>query len=211
MGFFRSLLILLGVFFSCLALLVPFLALDVPLAGEAWVIQSISELHRNFRLVPTLNGIPLHGPNPLMTVLFSLLPVADIAALRLVNILFGCLAALAVFSFSTSQWNVRSGVFSALITMTSWGFIASHATLNLTAVPAVLAVISFLLFAQVYLKGQAPGGICPPTFSQARQPPWAAGSLGFSSSASSCSSSLISRPRGSSPSSLLTESCSSRS
>lgn len=164
MGFFRSLLILLGVFFSCLALLVPFLALDVPLAGEAWVIQSISELHRNFRLVPTLNGIPLHGPNPLMTVLFSLLPVADIAALRLVNILFGCLAALAVFSFSTSQWNVRSGVFSALITMTSWGFIASHATLNLTAVPAVLAVISFLLFAQVYLKGQGARWYLPSYF-----------------------------------------------
>ncbi len=164
MGFFRSLLILLGVFFSCLALLVPFLALDVPLAGEVWVLQAIGELHRDFRLVPTLNGVSLYGPNPLMPVLFSLLPLTGIVALRLVDILFGCLAALAVFSFCTSQWDLRSGIVSALITMTSWGFIASHATLNLTAAPAALAVISFLLFAQVYLKGQGARWYLPSYF-----------------------------------------------
>lgn len=163
-GFFRSLLILLGVFFSCLALLIPFLALDVPLTGEVWILESITELHRNFRLVPTLNGVSLSGPNPLMPVLFSLLPLTDVAALRLVNILFGCLAALAVFFFCTSQWGARSGIASALITMTSWGFIASHATLNLTAVPAALAVISFLLFAQVYLKGQGARWYLPSYF-----------------------------------------------
>lgn len=164
MGIFRSLLILLGVFFSCLALLIPFLVLDAPLAGEAWIFQTITELHRNFRLVPTLNGISLHGPNPLMPVLFSLLPLTGIAVLRLVDILLGCLVSLAVFSFCTSQWDSRSGILASLITMTSWGFIASHATLNLTAVPAALAVISFLLFAQVYLKNQGARWYLPSYF-----------------------------------------------
>lgn len=163
-GIFRSLLILLGVFFSCLALLVPFLSLEAPLAGEAWILQTIGELHRNFRLVPTLNGVSLHGPNPLMPVLLSLLPLTDIVTLRLVDILLGCLAALAVFSFCASQWGVKSGIVSSLITMTSWGFIASHATLNLTAAPAVLAVISFLLFAQVYLKDQGARWYLPSYF-----------------------------------------------
>ena len=73
MGFFRSLMIILGVFFSCLALLVPFLAVDVPLAREAWLFQTIGELHREFRLVPTLNGVPLDGPNVLMPVIFFIL------------------------------------------------------------------------------------------------------------------------------------------
>ncbi|HQO81921.1 MAG TPA: hypothetical protein PKW48_12755, partial [Deltaproteobacteria bacterium] len=102
MGFFRSLMIILGVFFSCLALLVPFLAVDVPLAREAWLFQTIGELHREFRLVPTLNGVPLDGPNVLMPVIFSLLPFSDVLSLRLADILLGCLVAMGVFSFCTS-------------------------------------------------------------------------------------------------------------
>lgn len=145
-------MILLGVFFSCLALLIPFLAIDVPLAGEAWLLQSINELHHEFRLVPTLGGVPLSGPNVLMPVLFSLFPFSDIFSLRLVNILLGCVVALSVFSFCTSLWDSRSGIIASLITMTSWGFIAGHATLNPTVVPASLVILSFLLFTQVYLK-----------------------------------------------------------
>ncbi|HPX51244.1 MAG: hypothetical protein WBL38_09725 [Desulfomonilia bacterium] len=152
MGFFRSLMIILGVFFSCLALLVPFLAVDVPLAREAWLFQTIGELHREFRLVPTLNGVPLDGPNVLMPVIFSLLPFSDVLSLRLADILLGCLVAMGVFSFCTSLWDSRSGILASLITITSWGFIASHATLNPTALPASLAILAFLLFAQVYIK-----------------------------------------------------------
>ena len=145
-------MIFLGVFVSCLALLVPFLALDVPLAGEAWILQTIGELHRNPGLVPTLNGVPLAGPNPLAQVLLSLLPAADLTALRIVGILLGCLVSLSIFSFCTSLWDARSGILAALVTMTSWGFITGHATLNATVVPASLAILAFLLFAQIYLK-----------------------------------------------------------
>lgn len=156
MGPVRSLMILLGVLVSCLALLVPFLALEVPLQGEAWMLQAIGELHRNPGLIPTLNGVPLDGPNPLVQATLSLLPAVDLAALRMVGILLGCLVSLSVFLFCASLWDARSGILAALVTMTSWGFIAGHALLNPTVVPASLAILAFLLFAEIYLKEHGP-------------------------------------------------------
>jgi len=62
----------MGVFFFVLALLAPFLTIDVPWAGEVWLFQSIQELSRSFGPVPTLNGAPFTGPGrrglpPLLT------------------------------------------------------------------------------------------------------------------------------------------------
>jgi len=146
-------MILLGVFFSCLALLVPFITIEIPWGNEVWFFQSIAELQKSFHLAPTLNGMNFAGPNPIAATVLSLLPMTDLLSFRVVSVLLGCLVSLSVFVFCASLWDNRSGVFSALFTMTSWGFVVSFGTIGPTVIPASIAVLSFLLFAQIYLKG----------------------------------------------------------
>ncbi|HNY64391.1 MAG TPA: hypothetical protein PKM41_03065 [Deltaproteobacteria bacterium] len=148
----RSFVVLMGVFFFVLALLAPFLTIDVPWAGEVWLFQSIQELSRSFGPVPTLNGAPFTGPDPLVPVLLSTLPFPDLMSLRITGIMLGSLVALGVFIFCSSLWDLSSGVCSALFTMATWGFIATYGTLNPEALPVSLTVLAFLLFSQIYLK-----------------------------------------------------------
>ena len=147
----RSCIVLLGVFFSALALLAPFLTVPAPWGAEVWFFPSVRELGLGLKLAPTLNGMPFTGPGPLAAVLLSLLPFSDLMALRLLNMLLGCLVCMSVFVFCSSLWDIKSGVCSALFTMTTWGFAATFGHLGPSALPACLAVISFLLFAQIYL------------------------------------------------------------
>lgn len=145
-------MILLGVFFSCFALLAPFLSIEIPWGSEIWLFQSIIELQKSFHLAPSLNGIPFTGPNPMVATVLSLLPLADLLSLRIVSILLGCLVSLGVFIFCASLWDNRSGVFSSFFTMTSWGFIVNSGMISPTVIPAGITILSFLLFAQIYLK-----------------------------------------------------------
>ncbi|HOW99668.1 MAG TPA: hypothetical protein PK545_03525, partial [Deltaproteobacteria bacterium] len=78
----RSCIVLLGVFFSALALLAPFLTVPAPWGAEVWFFPSVRELGRGFQLAPTLNGMPFTGPGPLAAVLLSLLPFSDLMSLR---------------------------------------------------------------------------------------------------------------------------------
>jgi hypothetical protein len=148
----RSFAVLLGVFFSTLALLAPFLSINVPWGAEVWFFQSIQELSRSFHLSPTLNGMPFIGPDPLVPVLLSTLPFSDLMSLRLVGILLGSLVCLSVFVFCSSLWDLKAGICSALFTMTTWGFVVTFGSLNPSAIPACFTVIAFLLFSQIYLK-----------------------------------------------------------
>lgn len=145
-------MILLGVFFSCLALLAPFLSIEIPWGSEVWLFQSIQELEKSFHLAPSLNGIPFSGPNPLVATFLSLLPFTDLLSLRIVSILLGCMVSLGVFIFCASLWDNRSGVFSSLIAMTSWGFVVNFGMISPTVIPASITILSFLLFSQIYLK-----------------------------------------------------------
>ncbi len=152
----RTFMILLGVFFACIGILAPYLSIDIPWGSEVWLIQAVSELNGHFRLAPTLNGFPFTGPNPLVSVVLSLLPLPELMTLRLVSIMMGCLVALGVFMFCSSIWDDRSGIYASLFTMTSWGFIAGFGNINPTAIPAGLTILAFLLFSQIYLKEQNP-------------------------------------------------------
>jgi len=144
-------MILLAVFFSCLAMLAPFLSIDIPWGSEVWVYQAVRELNRGFHLAPLLNGYTFNGPNPLVPVILSLLPFSDLMSLRIVCMLAGGLVSLSVFVFAASLWGNRAGFWSALFTMTSLGFVAGFASLNTTAIPSSIAIVAFLLFAQIYL------------------------------------------------------------
>jgi hypothetical protein len=148
----RSFAVLLGVFFATLALLAPFLSIDIPWGAEVWFFQSIQELSHGFHLSPTLNGMPFTGPDPLVPVLFSLLPFSDFLSLKVLSILLGCLVSLGVFTFCSSLWDLKSGACSALFTITTWGFVSTFGTLNPAALPACLSILAYLLFSQIYLK-----------------------------------------------------------
>jgi hypothetical protein len=152
----RSFLVLLGIFFSCLVLLAPFLTVSEPWGNEIWLLEAIQELNQSFHLVPTLNGVPYTGPGPLTVQLLSLLPFHDLFTLRIVSVLLGCLTALCVLVFCVSLWGRKTGIYSALLTITSLGFILTCATINMTVIPASMTILSFLLFTQVYLKETNP-------------------------------------------------------
>jgi hypothetical protein len=149
-------MILLGVFFACTGILAPYLSIDIPWGSEVWLVQAVSELNGHFTLAPTLNGFPFTGPNPMVSVLLSLMPFPELMTLRMVSMAMGCLSALGVFMFCSSIWDNRTGVIASLFTMTSWGFIAGFGNINPTAIPAGLVILAFLLFSQIYLKEQNP-------------------------------------------------------
>ncbi|MRR39290.1 hypothetical protein EG829_32530, partial [bacterium] len=74
----RTFMILLGVFFACMGILAPYLSIDIPWGSEVWLLQAVSELNGHFSLAPKLNGFPFTGPNPLVSVLLSLLPLPEL-------------------------------------------------------------------------------------------------------------------------------------
>lgn len=152
----RSFLVLLGIFFSCLVLLAPFLTLSEPWGNEIWLFEALQELRGALLLVPTLNGVPYTGPSPLTVLFLSLLPFHDLLTLRIVSILLGCLTALSVLVFCDSLWGRKAGLYSALLTITSLGFILTFSTINTTVIPASMTILSFLLFSQIYLKEASP-------------------------------------------------------
>ena len=156
MRIIQSFLVLLGIFLSCLVLLAPFLTIGNPWGNEIWLFEAVQEMNRGLRLVPTLNGVPYTGPSPLTVLMLSLLPFHDLFALRIVSVLLGCLTALCVLVFCVSLWGRRAGVYSALLTITSVGFIASFAAIGTVALPACMTVLAFLLFSQIYLKEANP-------------------------------------------------------
>ncbi len=151
-GFFRLILILL---FTA-AILLPLTTATLPLSGEAWLLQSVRELHQHFTLVPTLNGLELPDKNPLNILLLSAIPSDNIILLRLLNLGCGCLLAAGVFIFCAAVFNVTTATLAALLTATSAGFIMLYGTLNIYAAPLTLALLAYLAFTHAYLRGTHP-------------------------------------------------------
>jgi hypothetical protein len=149
----QAFILVLGVVVCGLILLSP-LALDtVPWSSEIWLFQTIQDMHKGLHLVPELNGLPLVGQNPVNIILLSLSPWADMFSLRLISILMGCAVAACVCIFSLNLWDMKTAAISALITLTSLGFILTYSTLNTAIIPGSICILAFLLFSLVYLKG----------------------------------------------------------
>lgn len=143
-------------FFSCLVLLAPFLTVSEPWGSEIWLLEAVQELKGSLHLVPTLNGIPYAGPGQLTVLLLSLLPFHDLFSLRIVSLLLGGLTGLSVLVFCDSLWGRKAGVYSALLTITSLGFILACSSVNAIVIPASMTILAFLLFSQIYLKDANP-------------------------------------------------------
>lgn len=133
------------------AMLTPLCLQELPAPQEAWVIQSVSELHDAFQLVPTLNGQPLSGHNPLSLLLLSTIPSDNPAALRLMSLALGLLLCYGVFVYCRRLYGA-SGLLAVAVLASSLGFLKVYGTANLTALPATLAVLAFLVFSRAYLN-----------------------------------------------------------
>ena len=138
----------------CLAVLAPGVLLDTPRPQEAWVLQSIHELHAGLSVVPTLNGAPLREANPLGMHFLALMPSNDILWLRLLPAALGCLLAGVAFAYTASFWGLKAGAVSFVVCATSLGLIETGSSLNPAILPCLLTVAAFLLFASCYLKGR---------------------------------------------------------
>ncbi len=152
MKFFRALFFVLGVVVCGIILLSPLALGPVPGSREIWLFQAIRDMHAGLHLVPTLNGLPLTGQNPIAVLLFSLVPFSDIVSLRLASILLGCAVAAGTGIYALLLWDMKSAAISALLTLTSLGFILTFGTLNVAVIPASMCILSFLLFSLIYIK-----------------------------------------------------------
>ena len=152
MRIFQAIGILLGVILCVLILLAPLAFEPAPWSSEIWLFQTIKEMHAVGHIIPWLNRLPLIGPNPVNILVLSLSPVSDIFSLRLISILAGCILAAGVCLFSLSLWDRKSAAISTLLTITSFGFVLTNATLNTAVVPCSLTILAFLLFSLIYLK-----------------------------------------------------------
>ncbi len=135
-----------------LLLLTPYMILAWPLAQETWVLQTIRELHAGLGLIPTLNGLPLGGQNPLNLLLFSAIPSDSIFWLRSLSLLLAYVTIIAVFGYGRKIWNSKAGAYAALFTVSSLGMLAAGGSLNLQIMPAAFAILAYLLFSQAYLR-----------------------------------------------------------
>ena len=149
---FRSVLTGGGVCLAALVLIIPFMLFGQTTSQEIWIMQAMQEMRQHFQLVPRLNGTVLPGQNPLQIMLLSFLPTSTALA-RLVMILVGLAVAAAVYLYAHILWGRRAGVYAALFTASSIGFLKGFGLLNTAAVPCAFFIWAFLIFSLVYLKG----------------------------------------------------------
>jgi len=157
----QAIALLIGVILCCLVLLCPLAIEPAPLSGEIWLYQAIMNMHKGLHLVPSLNGLPIIGENPVNIILLALPGLTDIFSLRFINILFGCIVVSAVFLMSISLWDIKSGLVSGALTMTSLGFILTHSTINTWFIPCSLSIIAFAVFSVAYIKESPPWRYIP--------------------------------------------------
>jgi len=148
----QSIALLICVILCSLILLSPLAIEPVPWRGEIWLYQAIVDMHKGLSLVPSLNGLPIIGQNPVNILLLSLPGLFDILSLRLMSILMGCIVVSVVFFVSYSLWDLKSALISSILTLTSLGFILTHSTINTSLIPCSLSIIAFSLFSVVYIK-----------------------------------------------------------
>jgi len=149
---FQAIGLLFGVIFCVFTLLIPLAFEPAPWSSEIWLFQTIQEMHAGGHLTPWLNRLPLIGPNPINILALSVSPFSDIFSLRLISILAGCMLAAGVCLFSLSLWGGKSAAVSTLLTITSYGFILTSSTLNMSVVPCSLTILAFLIFSLIYIK-----------------------------------------------------------
>lgn len=157
----QSIALLFGIILCSLILLCPPAIVPAPLSGEIWLYQAIVDLHKGLHLVPSLNGLPIIGENPVNIILLALPGFTDIFSLRLVSLLFGCIVVSAVFLMSTALWDMKSGLVSGALTMTSLGFVLTHSTINTWFIPCSLGIIAFAVFSVAYIKESPPWRYIP--------------------------------------------------
>lgn len=145
-------MLLIGVILCGLILLCPLAIEPVPWRSEIWLYQAIVDMHKGMHLIPSLNGLPVIGQNPVNIILLSLSGLTDIFSLRIVSILLGCIVVSVVFVMSSSLWDMKSAFLSSLLTLTSLGFILTHSTLNTWFIPSSLIIIAFALLSLAYIK-----------------------------------------------------------
>lgn len=136
---------------ASLVLLLPLTLFTPPRDSEVWLFQSIVEMQDQQRLLPLLNGKTLKWGNPLPLTIMSLVPAGDIASSRMVQCVLGVLFVVLVFAISLVLFDLKSALFASAATMTSLGYLALFGTLNLFALPVMLAATAFGLFSLVYL------------------------------------------------------------
>lgn len=132
----------------------PFLILNSALPDEAWLVSAAGEMSRSFSLVPRLDGAILGNQNPLMVMLYSL-SSGDLHASRLATIVLGLVMGVSLMMFAGYMWNLKTGVISALLALTSLGMISVFGKTNPSALPVLLSAVSFMIFSAVYMKGLA--------------------------------------------------------
>lgn len=137
---------------ACLALLLPLSLFTPPKDSEIGLYQIISEMQDHGRYLPELNSDAVRVANPLTVTAMSLLPLIDISTPRLINVLLGCTLAACVFLYSLALFGLSSAIASALLAMTSLGFILLFSTVNLTALPVTFSASAFGLFSLAYIK-----------------------------------------------------------
>lgn len=141
-----------GICLAVVVLTMPFLVFGHVTMRELWILQAMQEMREHFQLIPRLNGMELMGQNPLQIMLLSVLP-DSVASARLVMLVLGLMLACGVFLYARSLWGWRAGMFSALFTASSIGFLQGFSLLNTAALPCVFFLWAYLIFSLAYLKG----------------------------------------------------------
>lgn len=153
----KNLMILIGVCAVCLVCMVPLILNHGLWHGqEIWLLEVIRELHGGFSLVPELNGQILSDQNPVNIILLSLIPGDNILFFRFVAILLGLIVVGSVFIFCLVLWNVWTALWSSLFTATSYGFLITYSSLNVSAIPCTCSIVALMMFFAAYLKGVRP-------------------------------------------------------
>lgn len=149
----KNLMILIGVCAACLVCMVPLILNHGLWQGqEIWLLEVIRELHGVFSLVPKLNGQILFDQNPVNIILLSLIPGDSILVFRFVAILLGLIVVVSVYIFCLVLWNAWTALWSALFTATSYGFLITYSSLNVSAIPCTCSIIALMMFFTAYLK-----------------------------------------------------------
>jgi hypothetical protein len=130
----------------------PFLTLNTAQPDEAWLINAAREMAQSFSIIPRLDGFILGNQNPLVIMLYSIAG-GDLHVSRLATIVLGLIMGVSVMMFAGNMWGLKTGVISAVFTVTSLGAITVFGKTNPSALPVMMSAISFMIFSAVYLKG----------------------------------------------------------
>jgi hypothetical protein len=128
-----------------------FLIFNTALPDEAWLVSSAREMSQSFSLIPRLGGYILGNQNPLVIMIYSMAG-GDLFVSRLGTAALGILMGLTVMFFAGYMWNLKTGVISSILTVTSLGIISIFGKADPSALPVMTSVISFMIFSAVYLR-----------------------------------------------------------